>query len=289
MNIENVENYKSVKHTKMVSNIILITLLGLGAIVVIIPFIWMVMISFDWEAVTSVPYPPRFIPLSPTFKTYQIAFINVPMARYIVNTIIITVGVILFSCSSALLAAYALSKIRFKGSKFVLIFSLSLLMIPFEASMVSRYLMFSNMSLLNSYWAFFLPSIAHPFGTFMAKQYMDALPMSMREAAKIDGAKEHIIFYRIYVPLCGPIIATMVILQFLDTWNTLVWPLLVLSDPAKYTIQIGMAMFTMNKGASSMPAIQMAVTTISILPVLIVYLFLQKYIIESIAMTGLKQ
>ena len=245
--------FKSARKSKNAVQTLLFIILALGAAIVVIPFVWMVITSFDRDAVVSTPFPPRFYAKVPTVDTYRIAFINIPMARYILNSFTIAGGTILFAICSAMLAGYALSKIKFRGSKLVLVFALSIMMIPFEASMVSQYLLFYRMNLLNSYWAFFLPAMAYPFGTFLVKQYMDTLPMSLREAAKIDGAGELSIFARIYLPLCGAITATMVILLFLDSWNSLIWPLLVLSNPAKYNIQIGMAMFTQQRARRQCP------------------------------------
>lgn len=260
-----------------------------GALVIAIPFVWMVATSLDRSAVVTAPFPPRFYPKEFSLFPYKVAWTNVKLLRYIANSLIISLGTILFSVSSAFLSGYALSKIRFRGSKWVLILALSTIMIPFESTMVSKYIMFSKLNLLNSYWALFIPALAYPFGTFMAKQFFDQLPTSLREAAKIDGAGEFTIFRKIYLPLSGAVLATMVILQFLASWNDLLWPLLVIQDSDKYNIQIGMAMFAQDKGASPMPAIMMAITTISILPVLLLYLFLQRYIVEGVATSGIKQ
>jgi multiple sugar transport system permease protein len=153
---------------------------------------------------------------------------------------------------------------------------------------------FNRLGLVNSYWAFYLPAISYAFGTFFAKQYMDTLPDTLREAAIIDGAGEFRAFFKIFLPLCGTLVATLTILQFLANWNNLLWPLVVLNDQNKYTIQIGLAMFKSSVGevgvsGNPFPAITMAGTVISLIPVLLVYLFLQRYIIQSIALSGIKQ
>lgn len=133
------------------------------------------------------------------------------------------------------------------------------------------------MGLIDSYWAFYLPAVNYAFGTFLSKAFIDQLPSSLREAAIMDGAREFTVFSRIYFPLCTPIVATMVILLFLGVWNDLLWPLLVLKkNSAKYTIQLGLAMFTYNNGVNHLPSIIMAATTVSLVPVIAVYLSLQK-------------
>ncbi|WP_409348103.1 carbohydrate ABC transporter permease [Paenibacillus gyeongsangnamensis] len=268
---------------------ILVILLSLGSLVMIIPLIWMISTSFDWAARLELGFPPRFWPLDPSLKNYRAAFTNVPMLKYIFNSLTVVAGVIVVSVMSALLSGYALSKIRFIGSNFVLVLALSTLMIPFEMTMIPQYLLFSSMKLIDTYWAFYLPAMHYAFGTFMAKAFIDQLPSSLREAAIIDGAGEFSVFGKIYFPLCTPIVATMIILLFLGVWNDLLWPLLALKSPAKYTIQLGLAMFTYNNGINKLPSIIMAATTVSLVPVVVVYLFLQRYIIESIALTGIKQ
>lgn len=264
-------------------------ILSIGSFIMIIPFLWMLSTSLDWEARLNIPFPPRFWPEEPSLKPYLAAFMNVPMIRYLMNSIIVSAGVIAVSTVSALLSGYALSKIRFKGSNLVLVCALSTIMIPFEMTMIPQYLLFSNIGLLDTYWAFYLPALNYAFGTFLCKAFIDQLPSSLREAGVIDGAGESTIFWKIYFPLCSPIVATMVILLFLGVWNELLWPLLALKTSDNYTIQLGLAMFTYNNGEGKMPSIILAATTVSLIPVVLVYLFLQKYIIESVALTGIKQ
>lgn len=272
-----------------IKDALVFVILSLGSLVMIIPFAWMLTTSFDWGAVSNIPFPPRFWPAEPTFETYRLAFVNVPLLRYMFNSFLIAFFVIGISAISALASGYALSKIKFRGSYFILILALSTMMIPFEATMIPLYSLFNKLQLIDTYWTFYLPAIVYGFGTFLVKQFMDQLPDSLREAAVVDGANEFIIFFRIFVPLCGPIIATLVILHFIDVWNDLLWPLIVLNDPDKFTVQIGMAMFKYNKGEGTFVSIIMAVTTISILPTLLLYMFLQRYVVESIALTGMKQ
>ncbi len=263
--------------------------LSVLSLVMIIPFIWMLSTSFDWAARLQITFPPRFWPEDPSLKTYEAAFTNVPMLKYIFNSILVSGGVILVSVLSSLLSGYALSKIRFKGAKIVLVMALSTMMIPFEMTMIPQYLLFSKMHLIDTYWAFYLPALNYGFGTFLSKAFIDQLPSSLREAGIIDGAGEMTVFSKIYIPLCTPIVATMVILLFLGVWNDLLWPLLALKSASKYTIQLGLAMFTYNNGINHFPSIIMAATAVSLIPVVLVYLFLQRYIIESIALTGIKQ
>ncbi|KKI92534.1 ABC transporter permease [Bacillus sp. SA1-12] len=281
-------NNKSLKHSKVIADWILTSVLLVGSLVMIIPFIWMVLTSFDWAARLKIPFPPRFWPEEFSIRTYQMAFTNIPMLKYMINSLIVSVGVILVSLMSALLSGYAISKLKFKGANIVLILALSTMMIPFEMTMIPQYLMFGEFKLLDTYWAFFLPALNYAFGTFLAKSFIDQLPGSLREAAIIDGASELTVFIKVYLPLCIPILATMVILQFLAVWNDLLWPLLALKTPDKFTIQLGLAMFSYNKDLP-LPSVIMAATTVSLIPVIVLYLFLQRFIVESIALSGIKQ
>jgi len=216
-------------------------------------------------------------------------FGNIPMMRYIINSLIVSGGVIIVSVTSALAAGYALSKIPFKGRTAILLGSLATLMVPFEVTMVPQFFLFNAMNLTNTYWAFYLPAITYVFGTFFAKQYFDSIPDSFRESAMIDGANDIYICARIYIPLCGALVATLVVLQFLASWNDFLWPMIILNSAERFTVQVGVALFTWDRGMNQMPSIRMASTVIVIIPVLIMYLFLQRYIVESIALSGVKQ
>lgn len=280
---------KSYTKSKMVGKIVLFLVLCLVAFILFIPLYWMVQTSFDNACVVDAPFPPRWFPKEPSLRPYRLMFHQLPMARYLLNTFIVAVGVIIVSGGSAILAAYALSKIKFKGSGVVLMMTMSVLMIPFELIMIPLYSLFYQIGLNNTYWCMWLTGLVYTFGTFFAKQYLDGIPDALREAAMIDGAGEFRTFGQIYVPLMGSIIATIVVLLFLGAWNDLMWPLIALSSKAKWTVQIGLATFTMQQGASPSPALRMAGACISLIPVLIIYLFLQRFIVESIALSGIKQ
>ena len=270
------------KHTEMVSSTLITFFLALGALAMVIPFVWMVSTSFDNDALFNIPFPPRFYPKLLTLDNYRLAFPNVSMLKYILNSLLVAVGTILISLLSAIMSGYALSKINFKGRNVILLLALSTMMIPGEVTMTSRFFLFDKLGLADSYWAFWLPASAYVFGTFFAKQYIDSIPDSLRESALIDGAGELRIAFQIYMPLCGALIATLTILLFLGSWNDFLWPLIILSSPEKYTLQLGIALFSYNQGLNEMPAIRMATTVICIIPILILYLFLQRYIASSL-------
>ncbi len=160
-------------------------------------------------------------------------------------------------------------------------------MIPTEARLIPLYSMFNQVGLLNSFWPLIMPSILYGFGIFLSKQYFDQLPSELREAAQIDGAGEFKTFFRVYLPLTGPIAATMCILSFMNNWNELLWPLIVINDAHLQTIPLFLASFSLENG-TSLSGMTMGLAAMSVIPIIIVFLLLQKYIIQSIALSGLK-
>jgi multiple sugar transport system permease protein len=257
-----------------------------------IPFVWMVSLSFDDAAAVSIPYPPSLVPRSFTVGNWALALKKMNLARVMANSFEVEAGVLAVTLVTSLMAGYAVSKIRFRGHRLVMLVLLTTLMIPLEVRLIPLFLLFRSMGMVNNYWSFFLTAAGNGYLIFLVKSYMDTLPDSLREAARVDGAGEWYVFTRIFVPLSGNIIASVIILEFLATWNNLLWPLVVLATPAKYTVQVQLLNFrsiASNIGASPYPALTMAGNIVSIVPVLIVFLFLQRYIIQSVALSGLKQ
>lgn len=267
-----------------------LAVLIVGALIVLAPFVFMVSTSFNGQARTSVPFPPQIIPEDFSLAAYKIATSGINIDRLYWNTFQVAFVEIAFSLGSALLSGYALSKIKPKGAQIILFLALSTMMIPVEATILPNFMTFQRANMLDTYWPLWLPQLAYPFGTFLVKQYLDALPSELREAAKVDGAGELRILWLIYLPLCKGIIATLTILLFLSTWNSYLWPLIVINDPDKYTIQLGIAAFNQSLGDENyaLPDVNMAATVLSLIPVLAIYLFFQRYIVQSVASSAIK-
>ncbi len=263
----------------------------LGALFTV-PFLWMISLSFDDAAAVSIPYPPSLVPRRFTVVNWEQALQKMNLARVMANSFEVEVGVLAVTLVTSLMAGYAVSKIRFRGHRIVLLILLMTLMIPLEVRLIPLFLLFRSIGMVNNYWSFFLTAAGNGYLVFLVKSYMDTLPDSLREAARVDGAGEWYVFSRIFVPLSGNIIASLIILEFLATWNNLLWPLVILATPSKYTVQVQLLNFrsiASNIGASPYPALTMAGNIVSIVPVLVVFLFLQRYIIQSVALSGLKQ
>ncbi|MEN0642014.1 carbohydrate ABC transporter permease [Alkalicoccobacillus gibsonii] len=272
---------------KLNQYVMIVVLLIIG-VLFISPFLWMLSVSIDRMANMRIPFPPTLIPDEMAAFNYEIVFENGKLIRAYVNSSIVTLASVIIQVSAALLGGYAFSKGTFRGKKLLFLLVLATMMIPIEARLIPLYQMFNSIGLLNSLWPVIIPSVLYGFGVFLCKQYFDRIPDSLREAAQIDGASEFRTFFQVYFPLAGPIAATLVILSFMGNWNEFVWPLVVLNDENLHTIPLFLASFSLENG-TSLAGMTMALATMSVVPIIIVFLFFQRYIIQSIALSGLKE
>lgn len=268
--------------------VFLIAFLLVLLVFMLVPVAWTVSMAFDRSVTVYMPDPPRLIPQEPSMFNFQYAFENTPLLRYFGNTLLVTVVNTVISVFSALASGYAFAKGSFILKKFWFIFMLAVMMIPFESRMLTLYLQYSSWGMANTYWPLILGNFAYVYGTFMARNNIMQLPDALREAAYIDGANEYWTFFRVILPLCGPIIATLCILQIIGNWNSFLWPLIVLNDRNKYLVSIGVSLFNASESAMYFGP-RMAVAVLSSVPLIIMFCFLQKYIVASIALSGIKQ
>ncbi len=277
------------KQTKAERRIVFIktAVLLITAILMLAPFVWMISVSLERYANVQPPFPPRLIPEESSLFNYRIVVENGTLFKAYLSSFIVAVGSVLIGSFSALMAGYAFSKGKFPGKKILLVAVLATMMIPLEARLIPMFLMFNKLNLVNSYWPLILPMLLYGFGVILSKQYFDNLPESLREAAKIDGAGELSVFGKIFLPLAGPMIATQVILLFMSSWNDFLWPLVVLTSQKLQTVPIYLSKFSLEDG-SMYAGLSMALSSASIVPVIVVFLFFQKYIIQSVALSGIK-
>lgn len=227
---------KKVKPATVVSYVIL----TIFALIVLVPFIWFVSTSFDYVKSYSLRFPPRLIPKEFSTFNYKMAFSNVPMLSYLKNTVIIVALSAVLNVITSTLAGFALSKGKFPGKKIVLVFILSNMMVPFESKLLPIYSIIRNMGLNNNALGVVLPAVlTNAMYIFFVKTYCDGLPDDLYEAGKVDGAGILTIYGKIYFPLLTPIIATIVVLDAINVWNDLLWPMIVLTKQSSYTVQIG--------------------------------------------------
>lgn len=269
----------------MIKKILLHTFLIFIGFMTLAPFIWMVSASLMGDGHASV-YPPRFLPDQFTLTQYSRLFTRLNVARYFLNSLFLSVTVTLVSLFFNSMAGFAFAKYRFKGKNQLFKLLLSSMIIPAQVTMLPLFLMLKYLGLINTYLAIIIPGMANIFGIFLIRQYALSIPDSLLEAARIDGASDFQIYWRIMLPLASPILVTLAIFTFLGTWNDFLWPLIALTDNDMYTIPVALA--NLMGEHTRDPELMMAGSVIAIIPVIIVFLALQKYYIRGIMMGSVK-
>jgi multiple sugar transport system permease protein len=268
------------------ARIALYLILILGLLVVVGPFLWMALASFKPEAEIRAA-PPTWWPHTWTLSNYDNLFTRLNFPRYFTNSLVValltTAGNLLF-CS---LLGYALAKLSFPGRRVLFLTVLGMLMVPGMVLFVPQFVLVSNLGLANSYAGLVLPFLAGPFGVFLMRQFLQSIPDDLLEAARVDGAGEWRIFWRVVLPLCRPALATLGILTFLTSWNNFLWPLVVATTDDKYTLPVALALFSVGRHRADF-GLLLAGAAVVVLPVLIVFLVLQRHFMRGIATTGLK-
>jgi len=256
------------------------------ALLTIAPFVWMISASFMSDGQANV-YPPKFITTEPVLTQYQNLFNRLSISNNFINSLFLSIMVTIVSLVFNSMAGYAFAKMRFKGKDKLFNFLLSSMIIPSQVTMLPLFLLLKYMGLINTYFAIIIPGMANIFGIFMIRQYALSIPDSLIESARIDGANDFQIYYKIILPLCLPILVTLAIFSFLGTWNDFLWPLIVLTDNNMYTLPVALA--NLMGEHSKDPELMMAGSVITIIPVILVFLALQKYYIKGIMMGGVKE
>jgi len=226
------------------------------------------------------------IPSSFVWQNFADAIGRVPFLSWAANSLVITVAAVVITVTINLLCGYAFAKFRFAGRDILFLAVLSALMIPFQVIIVPLFLVVSELGLLSDYWGVILPRAAEAFGIFMVRQFMVSIPDELLEAARIDGASELKIFFKIVVPLSKPIIAVLVIFTFMWRWNDFALPLIVMMKHEMYTVQLGLNLL---RGQFNTEwSMIMAIALLSLVPMLIIFTFFQRYFVQGISGSGLK-
>jgi multiple sugar transport system permease protein len=270
---------------RRISQVILYILLVIGALIALLPMLWMLSASFMPTGEASM-YPPRLLPSRITFSHYGELFTRLNLGRYLFNSALIAFTVTAISLVINSMAGYAFAKLRFRGrDRAFRILSLGLVL-PVQVAMLPLFLLMKNLHLINTYWGVIIPGMASIFGIFLIRQYALSIPDDMLDAARIDGASELRIYWSVVVPGILPILATLAIWTFLATWNDFMWPLIVLSDEAHYTLPVALANLS---GEHVMDTeLMMAGSVLTVIPVLAVFLFLQRYYIQGVMAGSVK-
>lgn len=258
--------------------------LGVGALITAFPFAWMLLSSVKPQS-ESIDYPPHLLPQNPTFEYYARLFTELDFGRYLVNTlIVVAIGVVglLFMA----MAGYAFAKYDFRGKSGLFFLVLATMMIPVQVTMIPTYLILNGFKLTNTLVGIALPTLVSGFGIFLFRQFMVTIPTEVIEAARIDGAGELRVFATIVLPMSKPILAVQAVLTFIAGWNSFLWPLIIASDQKLYTLSVGLAL--LNQQLAVNPSLQMAAASVMVVPILIVFIVFQRYVVQGFALSGLK-
>ena len=267
------------------SSVLLHAGLVLGALIALLPMLWMISASL-MPAGQASSYPPRLIPERVTFEHYTALFTRLDLGRYLLNSTLVALTVTGVSLVINSMAGYAMAKLRFRGRERVQRLLMAGLVVPVQVTMLPLFLLMKQLGLVNSYAGVIIPSLASIFGIFLIRQYTLALPDELLDAARIDGASEGRIYRSIVLPVIRPILATLAIWTFLTTWNDFMWPLIVLSDESRYTLPVALASLVGEHVQDT--ELMMAGSVLTVLPVLLVFLFLQRYYVEGVMRGSVK-
>ena len=271
-----------------VKNGITYTLLSLWAILVLFPFYWMLLTSLKGYAAYNAEYIPKFYTLAPTIQNYIDAFTTVSLGRYFLNTTIFTVITTVTMLIVIVPAAFAFSRLNFRGKNVVFLLFLSLMMIPNEMMIITNFTTITNLDLRNTFAGLILPSVMSVFYLYLLKENFAQVPDELYYAAKVDGTSDLKYLLKVMIPICKPTLVTVVILKVIECWNSYVWPRLITDDEAYYLLSNGIQEIRENGfGRENIPAMMAAVVAISV-PLIVLFLIFRNKIMEGVASGGTK-
>lgn len=260
-------------------------LLTIGAISMLVPFIWMVSTSLKSPA-EAIAMPPVWWPSTLRFENFTRAFEVAPFGRYFLNSVFITTVSTVGELFTTILAAFAFSKMKFFGKNVLFTILIATMMVPTELLMIPNFVTLSRFGLINTYAAMILPFLASVFSVFMLKQNFESVPNELYYAAKVDGSSDFNFLWTIMVPLSKSAIVAVTILKIIGSWNAFLWPLIVTNDRMLRPLPVGLQAFTTEAGTHF--ELLMAASAIVVAPMIVIYLFLQRYIIMGVSKAGIK-
>jgi multiple sugar transport system permease protein len=272
----------------IISKIIVYTLLGVWALIVLFPFYFMLLTSLKGYGAYNAEFIPKLYTLAPTFENYVHAFTAVSLAKYFANTLIFTL------CTTALMlvitvpAAFAFARLNFKGKNLLFLGFLALMMIPTELVVITNFTTITNLGLRNTFTGLILPSVASVFFIYLLKENFEQVPDELYLAAKVDGTTDIKYLLRVLIPICRPTVVTITILKIIECWNSYVWPRLITDDEAYFLVSNGIQEIRENGfGRENIPAMMAAVVVIS-LPLIVLFLVFRNKIMQGVARGGTK-
>lgn len=256
-----------------------------GAVVMLFPFAWMVATSLTADA-NLFATPPQLIPDPLVADSYRRLLGDLPLGRWMVNSVGVAVVVTVLQVLTSAMAAYGFTRFTFRGREALFGLYLATLMVPMQVLLVPLFVQMRTLGLVDTYPALVLPLIAAPFGVFLLRQALLTLPRELEEAAFVDGANHWKVFTRIVLPNAKPALATFAVFAFMASWNSFLWPLVIISSESMMTLPLGLA--TLQGRFTTAWNLVMAGSTLSVLPIVAVYLVAQRYVVQGVTMTGLK-
>lgn len=277
---------KSAHRKAVLSRVIIYLILIIVALIMVVPFLWMLSASIKSDREVFQMNPFVFIPENPKWSNYTDIWKKIPFARFVGNTVYLTIIVTCLQLLTSSFAAYSFAKLNFRHKRGLFLAYIATIAMPWQVYMVPQFIMMRKMGLNDKLLAIICLQAFSAFGVFMMKQFYEGIPDDLCEAARIDGMSEYRIYSSIMLPLSKPALSTLTIFTFVATWNDYLGPLIYLTSQEKKTIQLGLKMFISQY--SSDYGLIMAGSVLSLIPVLVVFLILQKYFVEGVASTGLK-
>jgi len=271
---------------KRLGVIVLYAALIVIAVVTLAPLFWMVSASFMPSGQAST-FPPPFLPKEFTLEHYSSLFTRMNLARYLFNSAFLALAVTGISLAFNSMAGYAFAKYRFRGRDSLFKLLVASMVIPAQVTMLPLFLMLNKMGVVNTYLGVIIPGMAGIFGIFLIRQFALSIPDSLIEAARMDGAGDFRIYWSLILPLCRPVLITLAIFTFMGTWNDFLWPLIVMTDDAMYTLPVALANLSLEHVQDT--ELMMAGSVMTIAPVLVLFAAVQKYYIRGIMAGGLKE
>ncbi len=286
------KSYTSIERAALLRSravkVITYTFLTLWALLVLFPFYWMLLTSVKSYSAYSSEFIPAFYTLSPTFQNYIDAFTAVPLAGYLLNTLIFTLATTAIMLIVTILAAFAFARLNFKGRDLAFTLFLALMMIPSELVVITNFVTITNAGLRNSFMGLILPSVTSVFYIYLLRENFAQIPDELYYAARVDGTSDLKYLFKVMVPICKPTIITVTILKVIECWNSFVWPRLITDDPAFYLVSNGIQEIRENGfGRENIPAMMAAVVAVCV-PLFLLFLIFRKKIMAGVARGGTK-
>lgn len=261
-------------------------ILTIGLVAVISPFVWMLLSSVK-PAREILSTPPTWLPDQLTGEHYRSLFERLDLGTYLTNSVVVAVAVTVGNMAFCSMLGYVLAKLSFRGRRLLFGLVMGMLMVPGMVTFVPLFVLVGNVGLTNTYSGLILPYLVQPVGVFLMRQFIGDLPDELIDAARVDGAGEFRIFARVVMPLCGPALATLGIITFLASWNNFLWPLVVAQTEDMYTMPVALALYSVGQNSIDY-GLLLAGAVVVVVPVLLLFTFLQRHFTQGIATTGFR-